>query len=555
MLKVSHISKSYGVDKLFEDVSFTLSPGERLGLIGPNGCGKTTLLRMIAGQETHDLGTVEVDPYGLRIGFLPQGQHPRPDETISSFLAGTDWKLRDIEADVSRLAAELTRDPHPPSLEQDYDQALFHLERALELEALAPEVLTGLGLGYLPGETPVSQLSGGQKTRLALARILLAQPQLLLLDEPTNHLDIEMLEWLEDWLGSASQASQKGMLIVSHDRAFLDRVATGILEIDPQTHRLRSFAGNYSAYLEQKIVEREKSWQAYRGQQEEITRLQRSTKAIRSIARFRKGGKADTGDKFAKGFFGNRSAGTIRRAKLLEKRLEKLLTEDRVEKPRQSWQMKLDFGNVSLGGRDVLRIDNLAVGYNGESILRGITGDIRQGNRIALIGPNGAGKTTLLRTIAGRLPVLSGSLYIGPSIQVGYMTQEQEELDPKQDVITTILKQAPFTETAGRTFLHQFLFHGDNVFTLVGLLSYGERARLSLACLVAQGCNLLLLDEPINHLDIPSRARFEQALETYHGTVVAVVHDRFFIEGFASEIWEIKQGRLTRQVRDVNWID
>lgn len=555
MLKVTHLSKAYGIESLLEDVSFTLSPGERLGLIGPNGCGKTTLLRIIAGREAPDSGSVQLDPPNLQVGFLRQGQHPRPDDTISSFLAGSDGNPREIEVEISRLAAELARDPHPPSLEQDYDQALFQLERAFERETMAPEILIGLGLGHLSGEIPVSQLSGGQKTRLGLASILLARPKMLLLDEPTNHLDIEMLEWLEDWLGNALQASQTGMLIVSHDRAFLDRVATGILEIDPQTRRLRSFAGNYSAYLEQKIAEQEKSWQAFSDQQDEIARLQRSAKAIRSTAKFRKSGKGDSGDKFAKGFFGNRSAGTIRRAKLLEKRLEKLQTENRLEKPHQNWQMKLDFGQVRTGGRDVLRIDNLAVGYKGVPILNGITVDVRQGNRIALIGPNGAGKTTLLRTIAGRLPELGGSLYIGPSIQVGYMAQEQEELDSEQDVLTTILKQASFTETAGRTFLHQFLFHGDDVFTPVGLLSYGERARLSLACLVAQGCNLLLLDEPINHLDIPSRARFEQALETYQGTILAVVHDRFFIEGFASEIWEIKQGRLTHQVRDVDWID
>ena len=555
MLKVFHLSKSFVIEPILEYINLVVSPGDRLGLIGPNGSGKTTLLRIIAGDEPFDSGSIRLDPPGLSTGYLPQGHHPLPTETINSYLSGSENDLPALGQQLASLASSLARNSQDAPLQQAYDQTLLRLERAAELEKLAPVVLAGLGLKDIPRETLVAQLSGGQKTRLALAAILLAQPQLLLLDEPTNHLDIEMLEWLEDWLSSSPQVAHTGMVIVSHDRAFLDRIATGILEIDPLTGSLRSFAGNYSAYLEQKIAEQKKSWQAFRDQQDEMARLRQSASAIRGIARFRKGGKADTADKFAKGFFGNRSAGTIRRAKALEQRLEKLQTEDHLDKPHASWQMKLDFGVVPASGRDVLRMDNLSVGYGDIPILSGITASLQQGGRVALIGSNGSGKTTLLRTIAGRLPVLAGQVYLGPSVLRGFMAQEQEELDPQVDVLTTIIKQAPFTETAGRTFLHQFLFGGDDVFIQVGLLSYGERARLALACLVAQGCNLLLLDEPINHLDIPARARFEQALESYQGTVIAVVHDRFFIEGFASEVWEIKEGQLIRQVRDVGWLD
>jgi ATPase subunit of ABC transporter with duplicated ATPase domains len=414
---------------------------------------------------------------------------------------------------------------------------------------------------------------------LALAGVLLSSPQLLLLDEPTNHLDIDMLEWLEDWLTrTVSSARRSAALIVSHDRAFLDRTATDILEIDPQTHSLRSFPGDYSDYLEQKLAERERQWTAYSDQQEEIARLKRAASVVRGKAKFKRGGKGDSGDKFAKGFFANRTLETMRRAKQLERRLDRLLTDERVEKPRQSWQMKLDFGDTPTSGKDVLVMEGLSVGYrieqgNKESGVRGIgergVGDkgrgvhsdgpseelvllrdlnlhVRQRARIAVVGPNGSGKTTLLRTVAGILPPLAGKVRLGANVRPGYMAQEQENLDPQLDAFTTLQRLAPFSETEVRSFLHLFLFSGDDVFIPVGKLSFGERARLSLAGLVASGCNLLLLDEPINHLDIPSRARFEQALAEFTGAVMAVVHDRYFIQGFATEIWEVREGGIRK---------
>ncbi|RPI81707.1 MAG: ABC transporter ATP-binding protein, partial [Chloroflexi bacterium] len=338
------------------------------------------------------------------------------------------------------------------------------------------------------------------------------------------------------------QASTQGVLFVSHDRAFLDKVATGILEIDQEAHYLKEYAGNYTAYLEQKLAEREKQRQEYSDQQEEVERLKESMRRVQENASFKRGGKGDSGDKFAKGFFANRTKGTIRRAKNLEARIDRLLTDERVEKPRQSWQMKLDFGTVPQGGKDVLVTEGLSVGYGEKVLLEDLDLRIRSGARITLLGENGTGKTTLLRTITGRIPPLAGVLRLGPSIKIGYMTQEQEDLDPDLNAFETIRKAASMPETEARAFLHQFLFSGDDVFTPVGKLSYGERARLSLARLVAAGCNLLLLDEPINHLDIPSRARFESAMGIYEGTILAVVHDRYFIEGFASEIWEV-QGR------------
>ena len=543
MLTVHQISKSYGIEAVLRKVSFTLNRGERLGLVGPNGCGKTTLLRILAGVDAPDSGSVRFYPPGLRVGYLPQGVLSGPDETLESYLVVSDANLSGLSEEITRLAEALVQSPAEPALQRDYDLALSQLEAASESASRLPQVLGALGLGEFALDSLLANLSGGQKTRLSLARVLLNNPQLLLLDEPTNHLDLDMLEWLESWLGGFPGA----VLVVSHDRAFLDGAATSILEIDPQTHTALQFAGNYAAYLEQKMAEREKQWQEYKDQQDEITQLRAAVAHVRKIGSFKRGGKGDSGDKFAKGFFANRSKETIRRAKHLEARLEKLMTEDKVDKPRQSWQMKLEFEETPTSGRDVLVLEDLSVGYGALVLLAGLNQTLKYGARTALIGPNGAGKTTLLRTIAGKLEPISGQLRLGASVKIGYMAQEQEDLLPELNAFEMICRTAAFSETDARTFLHRFLFTGDDVFVPVGLLSYGERARLSLACLVAQGCNFLLLDEPVNHLDIPSRTRFEQALGSFDGTILAVVHDRYFIEGFASELWEV-QGQGLPQV-------
>lgn len=542
MLTVTHITKNYGIETVLNDVSFTVNRGDRLGLVGPNGCGKTTLLRIIAGEETPDMGKIHFSPASLRIGYLPQGFTLGEEQTLGSFLDLDPHGMPLLSAEVERLAAELARSHDDPRLQAAYDQALNRLTLMSESARRAPGILAGLGLAHFSLDTPVSNLSGGQKTRLALAKVLLGDPQLLLLDEPTNHLDLDMLEWLESWLRSFPG----GVLVVSHDRAFLDGMATAILEIDPMTHAARQYTGNYSAYLEQKLAERERQQQAYQDQQEEIARLQHALIAVEEKARFRKGGKADTGDKFAKGFFANRARATIRRAKQLEARIERLKTEERVEKPRPSWQMKLEFNRVHSSGREVLALEDLAVGFGENILISHINMTLRYGARAVLIGPNGAGKTTLLRVIAGRLPAISGNCRLGAGVVLGYMAQEQDELDPALNALETLLRTASFSETDARTFLHRFLFSGDDVFVPVHSLSYGERARLSLACLAAKGCNFLLLDEPINHLDIPSRGRFEQAMTNFEGTVLAVVHDRYFIAGIATEIWQVWDRRLQR---------
>lgn len=538
MLHVNDLAKRYGDTLLFERASFVINPGERVGLVGPNGCGKTTLLRILVGQERADRGSVRVDAPPGRVGYLPQGLTFDPTGTVGDVLYDPSLDERLLLREVERLTqAMATADAEDlPSIEEAYAQAL---DRLAATANIAPQhqsdtILAGLGLSQVTMDTPVAILSGGQKTRLGLARILLQDPALLLLDEPTNHLDIGALVWLEGYLATYRGA----LLVVSHDRAFLDNVARTVLEMNASTHAVTAYPGNYSAYADAKRREREKHVQEYSDQQERIAKLENAIQQWK--------GQASNIEHETIHFHYRKQAKKIARQGVIrQRRLERLLeSEEMLDKPRGSWQMRLEFVNTPASGQDVLILEGLAKSYGERSLFQDVNLTLRRGERIALVGPNGAGKTTLLRLITGGQEPTAGRVRIGSNVQIGYLAQEQETLDPTRSALETAQQAGGLSETDARRFLHYYLFSGDDVFTPIGALSYGERSRLALGLMVLQGCNLLLLDEPINHLDIPSRERFEDALSGYQGTVLAVAHDRYFVQRFATGIWALSGGSI-----------
>ncbi len=545
MLAVSNLSKQFpGAEApMLKNITFSVNSGERVGLVGPNGSGKTTLLRIIMGEIAPDGGSVQFTPTALRVGYLAQGLEVPDGTPVADVIYSQAAALRQAEAEVERLAAALAGNGDLDQIMAEYAEALDQLEdlsRQSE-SGEAERVLAGLSLADVPLDTPVGQLSGGQRTRLGLASLLVRDPQLLILDEPTNHLDITALEWLEGWLRGFSG----GVLIVSHDRTFLDETVTRVVALDDHTHTARVVEGNYSDYVGAVRSELDRHWATWRDQQVEIARMQADVRFTMGKAVRRENAiKDSTQRRYAKK--------VAARAKAKETRLKHYLAaEDRVEKPVQSWGLKLDFADLPTTGQDVVFLEDLSIGYTPDApLLHNLTLTLRAGERVAVLGPNGHGKSTLLKTVIGAIPPLAGRVRIGASVRIGYLAQQQEILDPDSNALDVIQTAAPLNQTDARSFLHFFLFSGDDVFTPVAHLSYGERARLMLAVLVARGANLLVLDEPINHLDVPSREQFEQALASFKGSVLAVVHDRYFVDKFATTVWHIEKGTLDVIVRE-----
>jgi ATP-binding cassette, subfamily F, member 3 len=564
MLQVQGLRKSYGAATILSNISFIINRGERVGLIGPNGVGKSTLLRIVVGAEQPDAGVVARTPPDLTIGYLPQSFDTARSDTVGGVVASAQAAYHEAEAALQQAAEALSAAEDMDAALARYDAALARFEAlgGYERERRAGVVLEGLGLGAVPPETPLAALSGGQKTRLGLATLLLGEPDLLLLDEPTNHLDVEALGWLEGFVREYPGA----VLIVSHDREFLDQTATRILYLDPEKRTVKSYTGGYSDFAEARRHEHELHAEAYKKQQEYVEKVETD------IARLK-------GQALSVELTTTPSQPTIRRyakkvakkAKSRERKLERYLeSEERVEKPRQRWGMKLDFGPPPPGGRAVLRVEEVDFSYSGQArdersasngrapnepapasfVLRDVTFEVQHGERLAIVGPNGAGKTTLLRLIEGKLQPQVGAIRLGANVRLGVLAQEHETLDTRRTVLETAMRERPMSETEARNFLHFFLFGGDSVFRQVGVCSLGERSRLQLALLVLRGCNLLLLDEPLNHLDIDGREHFEEALDAFEGTVIAVAHDRAFLRGFAERVLEVRDGQVTSFVGD-----
>jgi len=560
MLQVHNLHKSYGITTVLTGISLIVNDGEHVGLIGPNGAGKSTLLRCIIGQEQPDSGTVTLAPAGGSLGYVPQSfGELLGDRSIAEVVAEAQAEYVAAEAALAQTADALGDTADMAAALGAYDAALAHFEvlGGYEREHRSAAVLQGLGLGALTQSTLASTLSGGQKTRLGLATLLLREPDLLLLDEPTNHLDVEALEWLEGFVRGYGGA----VLIVSHDREFLDQTVTRVLYLDPATHAVKSYTGNYSDFVDARANEREQQQEAWQDQQAYIVRTQQDILRLKSQS-LNVELASTPKDSDAKFFLSGKggSKKVARKAKARAHKLDRYLASDeRVEKPKSSWNLKLDFGPPPPGGRAVLRVEDVLFSYprseTGDGgrgtvandaqspLLADVTFEVAYKERLALVGPNGAGKTTLLRLIVGRLQPQAGVVKLGANVRLGVMAQEQETLDLGETVLQTVLGEHAMSETEARSFLHFFLFGGDSVVRLVGACSLGERSRLQLALLVLRGCNLLLLDEPLNHLDIEGREHFEQALDAFEGTVIAVAHDRAFLRNFAERVIEVRDGR------------
>ncbi len=547
MLSVLNLSKSYGLNTVLKKITFSINRGEKAALVGPNGCGKSTLFNIIAGEETADSGQVSFTPADLRIGYLHQGIIFDPAETVGDYLNRFASNLEETQKTLEAASKALAEAPGDPLKISDYERCLSGLIHAQEIEGARKEILTGFDLLDYPQKTPIATLSGGQKVRLALAGVLLEAPHFLILDEPTNHLDLEMRVWLQDWV----LAYPGSILLVSHDRAFLDTVIDKIIAFPPSGEGVKEYPGNYTLYLERRQAEYQAAMDAYTDQKGEIKNLKKAARSVRDLAKPHKGGKADPEhtDGFSAGYIADRSQGTFRRAKQLEKRIEYLEGQGALEKPSQAWDLRMNFQDVSVSGRIVLQLEGLRLGYDESLLMAPISQTVTLGQRIALVGPNGIGKTTLFKTILGEIPPVSGNLRLGAGVRPGYLSQEQEVLNPACSVIDTLQHNTKFSNhTEARTFLHRFLFSGDDVFQLVETLSYGQRSRLMLALLVANQCNLLLLDEPLNHLDLSSQEAFEHALAGFSGTILASGHDRYFIERFAQVIWHFSKKGIVAEI-------
>ena len=527
ILSCSHIKKAFGTEEVLKDVTFHLEEIEHAALIGVNGAGKSTLLHILDGTSSPDSGEVVV-PARCRIGTLSQYQELEQDCTIMEEVRKARQDLLDMEQRIRLMEQQIPSLPEEerPDFLTEYEELTREFERrngyACESEILG--VLRGLGFAQSEYDRPLNTLSGGQKTRVVLARLLLEEPDILLLDEPTNHLDVASLVWLEDRLSRYPGT----LLLVSHDRYFLDRIAGRVIEIENGVSTV--FTGNYSAFREKKAAERAAALHAWEKQQADIRHQE---DVIRKLRQF------------------NREK-SIKRAESREKMLQKV---DRLAKPVElQADMRLSLVPASDSGNDVCIVEDLGKGYSADPLFTGLSFLLTKGERVALIGSNGAGKSTIMKVIGGQLDPDSGSVRLGSRVLPGYYDQEQQVLHEEKNLFEELSDSYPDrTETEIRSTLAAFLFLGDDVFKKVSVLSGGERARLSLAKLMLSGANFLLLDEPTNHLDILSREILEDALRSYTGTVFYVSHDRYFINRTATRILELENGILTEYHGDYDY--
>lgn len=519
-IRMIGLGKSFGVRQVFSNVSFEIKEGDRVALVGPNGAGKSTLLKCILGIEELDEGQVVMSPVAS-IGYLQQDVN-LGDASLAEEIE-TAWE--DVHALENKLQ-ELTTYLETHEASESDLQRLDYLQNRLEwlggydYEQKTKRIVYGLGFTDEDLYKPANAFSGGQKTRINLAKALVRSPDFLFLDEPTNHLDMEMLEWLEGYLSSY----RGGILIVSHDRYFMDRIVTGVVELDH--HKAITYRGNYSRYVLQRDERLKADSIAYEKQQEYIKKTEEY------IDKYRAGIKS----KMARG------------------RQSQLNRLERLEAPIISHSLDFKFPPAAMSADKVLVLDHVSIGYDtNKPIIDDISIVVRRGESVALIGPNGVGKSTMVKSIVGELVPLNGHIDIGNRVQVGYFSQEHEELHDQWQVVDEIINNYNFTEEKARNVLGSFLFKGDDVFKLVRDLSGGERARLALLKLFLQGDNFLILDEPTNHLDVPTREIVERALQQFGGTCFIISHDRYFLDQVSTRTLVLEDKGVTEYLGNYSY--
>ena len=519
-IRMIGLGKSFGVRQVFSNVSFEIKEGDRIALVGPNGAGKSTLLKCILGIEELDEGQVVMSPVAS-IGYLQQDVN-LGDASLAEEIE-TAWEdVHALENKLQELTAYLeTHEASESDLQRlDYLQNRLEWLGGYDYEQKTKRIVYGLGFTDEDLYKPANAFSGGQKTRINLAKALVRSPDFLFLDEPTNHLDMEMLEWLEGYLSSY----RGGILIVSHDRYFMDRIVTGVVELDH--HKATTYRGNYSRYVAQREERLKADTIAYEKQQEYIKKTEEY------IDKYRAGIKS----KMARG------------------RQSQLNRLERLEAPETSHSLDFKFPPAAMSADKVLVLDHVSIGYKTDDpIIDDVSIVVRRGESVALIGPNGAGKSTMVKAIVGELFPIEGHIDIGNRVQAGYFSQEHEELHDRWQVVDEIINNYNFTEEKARNVLGSFLFKGDDVFKLVGDLSGGERARLALLKLFLQGDNFLILDEPTNHLDVPTREIVERALQQFGGTCFIISHDRYFLDQVSTRTLVLENKGLTEYLGNYSY--
>ncbi|ABY95377.1 MULTISPECIES: ABC-F family ATP-binding cassette domain-containing protein [Thermoanaerobacter] len=509
IITVSNVTKSYGIDIILQNISFIVNEGDKIGVIGENGAGKSTLFNLLAGFTEADSGTISISTN--KIGYLQQNTVIDSEKSIYEEVKTVFDEIFQLEKQIKSLEEKISQTKDSHLLDKLFLEYSFLTDKYKELDGYSVEskirgVLNGLGFDVSQFATPVSTLSGGQKTRLMLAKTLLSNPDVLLLDEPTNHLDINSIEWLEQYLKFYNGT----ILIISHDRYFLDKIVTRIFEIE--NTNLSVYESNYTEYLKRKKLDMEAKLKAYEEQQKEIKR-------IKSIIQIQKN---------------RRTEKSVKMAESKQKLLEKM---ELIEKPvinNRSINLRFDFDLES--GNDVLTVKNLSLSFD-RQIFSNVSFEIKKGEKIALLGPNGIGKSSLLKILVGEIDNFEGEIKFGTNVITGYYEQEFKSLNAEKTVIDEIWDENPYlTQTEVRTLLASFLFKEEDVFKTISTLSGGEKARLSLLKLILSKANFLLMDEPTNHLDLKAKEVLEEALLDYTGTLLFVSHDRYFIDKIATKV-------------------